>query len=252
MGGIGSGRPCSNRLTTECFRLDVRRLERAKLLEAGRIGTLTLSREGLGEANLKLRFMNGWLILDCDRGRDLFGPRQSRFHVRVGSTICNYGGSRSWLICPGPGCARAMTVLYGVGDFLCRRCRRVTYPIQRVAPLYRALARAQKLRVQLGGSADITVPFPERPKGMHHWTYTKIALRAHAAEAEANQDVFTLLGRPRPGSESRGGASTQHCEPLFRELSDDAGSSQIATGSQNNIPGNLEKSEASPKASPRT
>lgn len=115
MGGIGSGRPCSNRLTTECFRLDIRRLERAKLLQAGWIGTLSLSREGVGEAKVKIRFMEGWLILDRDLGRDLFGPRQSRFHVRIGWTICNYGGSRPWLICPGPGCGRPMTMLYGVG-----------------------------------------------------------------------------------------------------------------------------------------
>jgi hypothetical protein len=53
----------------------------------------------------------------------------------------------------------------------------------------RSLARAQRFRVEIGGSVDLTLPFPMRPKGMHIFTYLKLAIRGMAAEAQFNTDV---------------------------------------------------------------
>ena len=48
-----------------------------------------------------------------------------------------------------------------------------------------ALHRAQNIRERLGGSANMTKPFPEKPKGMHHETYWR--LREEHDEAEMEQ-----------------------------------------------------------------
>ena len=110
--------------------------------------------------------------------------------VKLEWTPCNYGGRRPWFLCPRRGCGRRVAVLYGGSDFGCRACRRLTYNTQRVSPESRSLERAQRLRVRLGGSVDITQPFPDRPKGMHFLTYMKHAMRAWRAEAQANAELI--------------------------------------------------------------
>lgn len=94
-------------------------------------------------------------------------------------TACNFGGMRPWFLCPGVvnnvACGRRVAVLYGLGKyFLCRHCYDLTYESQRESEMYRALRKAQAIREKLGGSANMTMPFPERPKGMHHKTYERL------------------------------------------------------------------------------
>ena len=50
--------------------------------------------------------------------------------------------------------------------------------------MYQALHPAEKIRERLGGSANMTKPFPERPKGMHHDTYMRLFWEHHEAEGE--------------------------------------------------------------------
>ena len=40
------------------------------------------------------------------------------------------------------------------------------------------------IRVELGGSANMMEPFPEKPKGMHHDTYMRLFWEHHEAEME--------------------------------------------------------------------
>ena len=54
----------------------------------------------------------------------------------------------------------------------------------------RSLRCLQKIRMRLGGSADVSEPFPEKPRGMHRRTYLRLRERAEAAEA-------IVFGRPR-------------------------------------------------------
>ena len=197
MGGIGSGRPKKNGLPTEFFRLDVRWLQRHKVLVPGCTRGLRLGRNGGYRAQLWTRFEPTRLVVDFDLGQDLFGARRSRFELRIKYTPCHYSGVRPWFVCPRETCRRRVAILYGREDFLCRRCRGVSYPIQRVPPRSRLLARAQMLRIRLGGTGDLTVPFPERPKGMHEWTYTRLAIRGVAAEDRLAKSFLEEFGKPK-------------------------------------------------------
>ena len=103
-------------------------------------------------------------------------------------TACNFDGERPWFMCPGAGCGRKVAVLYGPGRyFLCRHCYDLVYESQRNNAMYRALHKARAIRKRLGGSANMTKPFPERPKGMHHEAYWR--LREEHDEAEMEQLV---------------------------------------------------------------
>ncbi|HZB09726.1 MAG TPA: hypothetical protein VE525_11520 [Rubrobacter sp.] len=105
--------------------------------------------------------------------------------VHLSWTACNFGGERPWFICPGAGCGRRVAVLYGSGRyFLCRHCYDLVYESQREDKMHRALRRAQKIRMLLGGSANMMEPFPEKPKGIHHDTYMKLFWEHHEAETE--------------------------------------------------------------------
>ena len=66
-------------------------------------------------------------------------------------TSCNYGGHRTWFLCPR--CWKRVAVLYGAGKyFLCRHCYDLAYGSQQESPPFRLLRKAQKIRACLGGS----------------------------------------------------------------------------------------------------
>jgi hypothetical protein len=103
--------------------------------------------------------------------------------VELAWTACNLGGERPWFICPGTGCGQRVALLYGPGRyFLCRHCYDLVYQSQQDNEMYRALHRAQDIRRRLGGSANMTVPFPKKPKGMHWRTYEQLWWEHHEAE----------------------------------------------------------------------
>jgi len=78
-----------------------------------------------------------------------------------------------------------VAILYGPGRyFLCRYCYDLVYESQRENAMYRALHKAQSIRERLGGSANMTEPFPEKPKGMHWSTYDRLFWEHHEAEME--------------------------------------------------------------------
>jgi hypothetical protein len=76
-------------------------------------------------------------------------------------------------------CGRRVAVLYAAGElFACRRCYGLVYASQQESVSYRGLGKAQKIRMRLGGSADLFDEFPTKPKGMHWRTYDRLR-RAH-------------------------------------------------------------------------
>lgn len=89
--------------------------------------------------------------------------------------------------------------------FLCRGCYGLSYGVQRERGMDRALRKANKTRMKLGGEPAMDSFFPDKPKDMHWRTYQRLVLEVANAEAEANE-LFAaragrLLGRVSAGKE---------------------------------------------------
>ncbi len=90
------------------------------------------------------------------------------------------GGRRPWFLCPS--CSRRCGVLYSIRSrIFCRLCAGLSYASQNEQRGFRALRKAQKIRVRLGGSANMTKPFPGRPRYMHQRTYQRLRHQYEAA-----------------------------------------------------------------------
>jgi hypothetical protein len=94
-----------------------------------------------------------------------------------------------WFECPGivngKSCDRRVIFLYGPSKwFLCRHYYGLFYESQREDKTQRALRRTQNISQHLGGSANMTKLFPEKPKGIHDNTYMRLFWEHHEAEME--------------------------------------------------------------------
>jgi hypothetical protein len=204
MGGEGSGnwhRFDKKTTTSECHSVDVRYLHREGLLKPGRWFSLRWS-----QAERETGSIRGAVIGDKKPERVILTYRHRSGRsgewedvqepVPLAWTACNYGGERPWFVCPGAGCGRRVAVLYGPGRyFLCRRCYDLVNESQRENGMNRALRRAQGIRERLGGSANMTKPFPEKPKGMHWRTYERLWWEHDEADMERLAGLREWLDR---------------------------------------------------------
>jgi hypothetical protein len=193
LGGAGSGswyRLDKKTTTDECHSVDVRYLHRNRLLKPGSWFSLRWSRADKETGSIR-GVVSGddqpeRVTLLYRHRRGLGGEWEDvKEQVALAWTACNLGGERPWFLCPGVDCGRRVAILYGPGRlFLCRHCHDLTYQSQRENGMYRALHRAQDIRRRLGGSANMTEPFPEKPRGMHWRTYERLFWEHHEAEME--------------------------------------------------------------------
>ena len=194
MGGYGSGRRVSwatRDTTAGAFGLSINRLHRGGELRPGCWSSWTWSLRGQPTGSISVWAENGHVRLSYQSSVGEGQWETIEQCVRIEWTPCHFGGARPWFCCPGIGCGRRVGKLYGVGaDFLCRHCHHLAYESQRENRAFRALRRAQTLRIRLGGSGSMGELFPEKPKGMHWRTYDR--LRHRAQEAEERQ--FAFLG----------------------------------------------------------
>lgn len=186
MGGAGSGRyprPPGKISVDTALSLDVRPWQRQGLIQRGQWFAAPWI-NGMGLSPVTVEVEDSAVRLHVPT--EVWGVAlEIRSHlVQLESTPCHLGGPRFWFRCPTLGCGKKVAILYFAKiAFACRACCELSYPSQRERAPDRALRRAQSLRTQLGGSANVLTPFPPKPAGMHWRTFETI--RSEAAKCEA-------------------------------------------------------------------
>ena len=190
-------RPVYGARTTceSCYSMDVRRWHREGRLRSGQYFSWSWTRDGkpVGSVSVQTATDAVVLIYRCSsRGtneRELVEQR-----VPLTWTACHLGGQRPWFVCWA--CGHRAAVLYLAGErFSCRRCAGLAYASQQQTPRDRGIGQAQKIRLRLGGSANLCERFPEKPKRMHWRTYRRLRSLHDAAEATAAVGLTRLLDR---------------------------------------------------------
>ena len=170
-----------------CTSIDVRQWHRQGRLYPGQQFAWSWRCGGQSAGSISVRVESAAVVLSyrCSgSGSNEWKSIQQK--VPISLTACHLGGVRPWFICSvycdGRYCGRRAAVLYGGGElFACRQCYGLAYASQQQTPLHRGLHKARKIRMRLGGSADLLEPFPARPKGMHRRTFQRLRARAEAA-----------------------------------------------------------------------
>ena len=192
MGGIGSGRPCVNTLASDVRHIDIRHLQSAGALRSFVTARWAWRASQTIVAHASTLCTENQLTLTY-RARNGANWKVVTLVLPLIWSGCNFGGRRAWFECPAPSCGRKVIILYGDDNFVCRKCRKISYESQRIAPPVRALARAQTLRVKFGGDVNLSSPPPPKPKGMNSWTYTRRCVRIFTAERNAAEELLRTL-----------------------------------------------------------
>jgi hypothetical protein len=112
----------------------------------------------------------------------------------VDGLLAPLGGRRWWLI--GPFTGRRALKLHcpqGREQFGSRQHYRLGYACQRETPRDRAFSRARKARRKIGGTDNLTLPLPPKPKGMRWRTYKRLALQAEHADRAVLANSAVLI-----------------------------------------------------------
>ncbi len=172
MVSIDMARDATHSTCESYHQLDVRELVRRGLLNNS--GTITWTRGDHITGTISVQGDGDSITLAY-----VVDDKEINEQVTIGKTAVHLGGSRSWFLCPK--CVRRVAVLYGGKLFRCRHCHDLRYASQREMPRFRAIARIQRARIKLGGSANLSLPRPARPRYMHNRTYENLLREEDAA-----------------------------------------------------------------------
>ena len=196
MGGLGSGRPEGfGRKTVESYRtIDVNQFNRAGCLSPGWTGGWRWQRDGSTVASIVLQAGHGQLTLVYRMRINGGYWKDVNEAIRIVDSPCRFGGKRPYFVCPA--CQRRVVKLHIVsGYFRCRDCCSLVHTSQSEAPWYRAIRRANKIRVRLGGEPGINSDFPSRPKGMWQCKYEQLRDEVFEAERFAESSFLESNGQ---------------------------------------------------------
>lgn len=183
MGGRGSGNWCrwGSKTTTESqHQIDIRWLKKQRYLRPGTAGSLSWSWGDEQTGSIGFRMEYERMILNYrhrPHGGDWENVEQA---ISFDRTSCNYGGYRTWFLCPR--CWKRVAILYGAGKyFLCRHCYDFTYSSQQESRSDRLMRKARKIRARLRASNNLMESILFKPKNMHQKTFDRLRREADHA-----------------------------------------------------------------------
>jgi hypothetical protein len=202
MGGYGSGRRGGLPTVESALRLDIDSMMRWGCIRPGvhLTGEVTLE---FYDDELAIKFESRvgdpgdrWLRLQYTIHDYWTGdPYEIDDKILLTTTRPPFGGLRWWFVCPRLN--RRVRKLYlplGGRHFRSRRAYRLPYSSQRETVHHRAMRRARKLCLRLGGDpADDT--YPDKPKRMRWTTYNRMMDKLVAAEGVADERLLMLAAR---------------------------------------------------------
>jgi hypothetical protein len=192
MGGIGSGggyRWGGKTKTCDMLALDIRKMKKLDCLRVGYEGKWHWSSHGeriasigfaVGQSSLHLNYKHNDVPMN--------------YAVSLDKAPCNYGGHRTWFLCPARGCGRRIAVLYGGKVFACRKCHDLVYMSQSEADWDRALRKADYIRDALGWKADAANGWGDKPKGMHWSTFETLIVKHDMHYKAATSNIVKRFG----------------------------------------------------------
>lgn len=192
MGGRGSGnfyRWGGKTKTCDILALDIRKMKALDCLLTGYAGQWNWYSRGERIARIGFSVRQSSIHLDYS-----VNDEPMKYAVTLDKTPCNYGGHRTWFLCPARGCGRRVAVLYGGRVFACRKCHDLAYASQSEAHWDRALRKADKIRDAMGWEAGIANGWGPKPKGMHWETFYSLAEQHDEASHLANVGMLQRLG----------------------------------------------------------
>jgi hypothetical protein len=197
MGGIGSGR--YNKYKTKpslanYLSIDLRKINKVITLYHLCGFTLEWNNNGVVTNSVNCIFDNNILELYYSRS----GSHEESSvveHIELTSTPCNFGGERSWFVCPG--CKRKALILYGANRFRCRKCTGCYHPSSSEGDLYRATRAMCSIQAKLNGSE--LRPFDgidglTKPKWMRHNTYFRLHHKAFLKQKKLFEQYTKIFG----------------------------------------------------------
>jgi hypothetical protein len=190
------------RTCESCICIDVRQWHRQGLLRpAGQRFTSSWTRNGKPLGSIDVRTAADAVVLTFKGSSEWRSVEQ---RVPLVCTRCHLGGARPWFRCGASVgsrlCGRRVAKLYlrDAPVFACRLCCGLAYRSQRDNPRHRAISRAQKLRLRMGGSANLCERLPEKPRGMHRRTFYKLFNKAAEAQERSQALELKYLRRRYP------------------------------------------------------
>lgn len=162
MGGFGSGRPGWRPIGEHLLRLDVRQLQHRDCLRSGLTFSWRWSQGDEPAGTIRITTSAEFIRLVYSVTRD--GQREDLdYPVYLDRTPCNYGGTRTWFLCPR--CGRRVAVLFAGRRFWCRHCHGVAYAVENEDKLSRMLRRSNKLRERVQAQAGMAYPVTFKTQG---------------------------------------------------------------------------------------